>query len=116
MITHNPSSNIYHGSQQPSVERGRPEDSHPRGTSFFMYYAYLIECKDGTLYTGITTDIQRRFKEHSSGKGGAYTRSKKVERILHTEQFETRSQAQKREAEIKSWRRKKKLALIKNNP
>ena len=77
-----------------------------------MYYVYLIECGDKTLYTGITTDVKRRFKEHASGKGGAYTRSKKVKKILHTEQFETRSQAQKRESEIKSWPRKKKLTLI----
>ncbi|OGN05108.1 MAG: endonuclease [Candidatus Yanofskybacteria bacterium RIFCSPHIGHO2_01_FULL_44_17] len=79
-----------------------------------MYYVYLIECRDKTLYTGITTDIERRFREHSSGKGGAYTRSKKVERVLYTEQFDTRSQAQKREVEIKSWRREKKLNLTKN--
>lgn len=78
-----------------------------------MYYVYLIECEDKTIYTGITTDIQRRFKEHDSGKGGAYTRSKKVKKILYAEQFETRSQAQKREAEIKGWRREKKLALLK---
>ncbi|MDO8496184.1 MAG: GIY-YIG nuclease family protein [bacterium] len=79
-----------------------------------MYYVYLIECKDKTLYTGITTDIQRRFKEHSSGKGGAYTRSKKVVKVLYTEQFETRSRALKREAEIKGWTRIKKLNLIQN--
>ena len=79
----------------------------------FMYYVYLIECGDKTLYTGITTDIQRRFKEHSLGQGGAYTRAKKVRRVLYTEQFGTRSDALKREAEIKSWHRKKKLDLIK---
>ena len=77
-----------------------------------MYYVYLIECADKSLYTGITTDVKRRFKEHASGKGGAYTKSKKVKKILHTEQFETRSQAQKRESEIKGYRREKKLALI----
>jgi len=79
-----------------------------------MYYVYLIECKDKTLYTGITTDVQRRFKEHSLGKGGAYTRSKKVERVLYTEQFKTRSEALKRESEIKSWNRQKKIDLIKS--
>ncbi|MBU4350988.1 GIY-YIG nuclease family protein [Candidatus Parcubacteria bacterium] len=79
-----------------------------------MYYVYLIECGDGTIYTGITTDIQRRLKEHSSGKGGAYTRSKKVKKILYTEQYIDRSNALKRETEIKGWRRKKKLNLIKN--
>lgn len=80
----------------------------------FMYHVYLIECQDRTLYTGITTNIQRRFKEHSLGKGGAYTRSKKVKKVLYTEQFKTRSEALKREAEIKGWRREKKLALIKS--
>lgn len=79
-----------------------------------MYYLYLLECSDKTLYTGITTDLERRFKEHSSGKGGAYTRSKKVTKILYTEQFESRSEAQKREFEIKGWDRKKKLDLIKS--
>ncbi len=78
-----------------------------------MYYVYLIECGDKTIYTGITTDIQRRFKEHNSGKGGAYTRSKKVKKVLYTEQFKTRSEALKRESEIKSWPREKKLVLIK---
>jgi len=77
-----------------------------------MYYLYLLECKDKSIYTGITTDIQRRFKEHSLGKGGAYTRSKKVKKVLYTEQFKTRSEALKRELEIKGWRRKKKLSLI----
>lgn len=77
-----------------------------------MYYVYLIECGDKTLYTGITTDIKRRFKEHSLCKGGAYTRSKKVKKVLYTEQFSTRSEALKREVQIKSWPREKKLALI----
>ena len=80
----------------------------------FMYYVYLIECGDKTLYTGITTNIGRRFKEHNSGKGGAYTRSRKVKKILHTEQFKTRSEASKRESEIKHWSRHKKWQLIKS--
>jgi len=78
-----------------------------------MYYVYIIECKDGSLYTGITTDVQRRFKEHRLGKGGAYTRSKKVKKILYIEELKTRSKALKREFEIKNLHRDKKLALIK---
>ena len=78
-----------------------------------MYYVYILECKDGTLYTGITTDVERRFKEHSLGKGGAYTRSKKAKKILYTEKLKTRSRALKREFEIKSLSRNKKLALVK---
>ncbi|MDP2930562.1 MAG: GIY-YIG nuclease family protein [bacterium] len=77
-----------------------------------MYFVYLIECKDGTIYTGITTDIQRRFKEHNLGKGGAYTRSKKVKKVLYTEEYKDRNSALKRESEIKGWHREKKLALI----
>ena len=78
-----------------------------------MYLVYLIECSDKSIYTGITTDITRRFNEHKTGIGGHYTRSKQVVRILHIEQFETRAEALKREAQIKGWRRDKKLALVK---
>ena len=78
-----------------------------------MYYVYILECKDKTLYTGITTDVTRRLNEHKTGKGGHYTRAKKVKKILYTEQYKTRSQASKREAEIKKLHRKKKLALTK---
>ena len=78
-----------------------------------MYFVYLAKCEDGSIYTGITTDTARRLKEHQSGTGGKYTRAKKVVKILYTEQFDTRSQALKREAEIKGWRREKKLSLIK---
>jgi len=79
-----------------------------------MYYVYLIECEDKSIYTGITTDITRRFQEHKDGLGGHYTRAHKVKKILYTEEFPTRSEALKREAEIKSWPREKKLKLIKN--
>jgi len=77
-----------------------------------MYHVYIIECKNGSLYTGITTDIARRFKQHSAGAGGKYTRSQKVMRVVYTEPHPDRSAASKREAEIKSWPREKKLNLI----
>ncbi len=77
-----------------------------------MYFVYLAKCKDDSIYTGITTDLERRLKEHQSGIGGKYTKAKKVVGILYTEKFSTRSLASKREAQIKSWRREKKLALI----
>ena len=77
-----------------------------------MYYVYIIECKDKTFYTGITTDVARRFNEHKAGKGGHYTRAKKVKKVLYTEQFKTRSEASKREAEIKGWQREVKLELV----
>lgn len=77
-----------------------------------MYQVYLLEMSDGTIYTGITTDVERRFKEHGDGKGGHYTRSRKAVRILYTEACKDRSAALKREAEIKSWPREKKVALF----
>ncbi len=76
-----------------------------------MYLVYLLQCSDSSIYTGITTDIKRRFTEHKLGKGGHFTRSRKVTKVLHTEKYPDRSSALKREAEIKSWPRAKKLAL-----
>ena len=80
-----------------------------------MYYVYIIECKDKTLYTGITTDIIRRFNEHKTGKGGAYTRAKKVRLMLYYERHKDRSSASKRESEIKKMSRAKKINLINTN-
>jgi putative endonuclease len=76
-----------------------------------MYHLYILECADGSLYTGITTDVERRLKEHQAGMGGHYTRSKTARKIVHTEPYPDRSAASKREAEIKSWPREKKLNL-----
>ncbi len=78
-----------------------------------MFFLYLLKCRDGSIYTGITTDIERRFKEHKEGKGGRFTRAKKAVKLLYTEECGTRSTALKREAEIKRWNRKKKLAFVK---
>ena len=76
------------------------------------YFVYLLECADTSLYTGITTDVKRRFAEHKNGTGGHFTRAKKAKRIVYTEQHLDRSSAQKREAEIKSWSREEKLTLL----
>ena len=77
-----------------------------------MYFLYILKCKDGSLYTGITTDVKRRIKEHKTGIGGRYTRAKGAIGIVYTEEYRDRSEASKREAEIKGWSRKKKLNLI----
>ena len=75
------------------------------------YFVYLLECKDGSLYTGVTTDVERRFAEHKSGIGSNFTRARGAKRIVYAEQHANRSAAQKREAEIKKWPRGKKLTL-----
>ncbi len=77
-----------------------------------MYYVYIIRCEDGSLYTGITNDIERRFSEHKNKIGGHYTASHKVQVVTYKEKFETKGEALKREAQIKGWRREKKLDLI----
>lgn len=78
-----------------------------------MYFVYIIKCKDGTLYTGITNDLGRRFSEHKNSKGGHYTKSRKVIEMVYNEPAQNKSVALKREAQIKGWRREKKLNLIK---
>ncbi len=77
-----------------------------------MYFVYIIECKDASLYTGITTNVERRFAEHKAGEGSNFTRARKVKCVVYTEEQPNRSEAQKREAEIKSWKREEKLELI----
>jgi putative endonuclease len=68
-----------------------------------MYFVYIIECGDRSLYTGITNDLERRFDEHKKGKGGHYTSSKEVVKIVYSEGCPDRSSALKREAQIKSF-------------
>jgi len=77
-----------------------------------MYFVYIIECADKSLYTGITTDVKRRFEEHKQGTASRYTRAKGVRRILYTERRRTKSSALKREWEIKKLARKEKFELI----
>lgn len=75
------------------------------------YFVYLLECSDKSIYTGITTDVARRFDEHKKKIGARYTRTHGAKKILHTEKYKTRSEALRREAEVKRFSRKKKIAL-----
>ena len=77
-----------------------------------MWLVYMLRCADGSLYTGITTDLARRLAEHKAGTGAKYTKSHPVEACVYTEVCVSRSTAQKREAEIKRLTKAKKLALI----
>jgi putative endonuclease len=83
------------------------------GVSFGMNWTvYIARCRDGSLYTGITTDPERRLAEHNSGSGGAYTRSKNPIVIVYREPAANRSEAQQRERAIKRLRRPQKEELI----
>jgi len=79
-----------------------------------MYYVYIVQCADATLYTGIATELERRIEEHNhSDKGAKYTRARRPVILVHHETFEDRSAASKREYEIKKkMSRKQKLSLI----
>jgi len=79
-----------------------------------MYFVYILKCADKSLYTGITTDLARRLSEHKTGVGANYTKAKKAVNIVYSEEHANRSAASKREAEIKKWKREKKLELIRS--
>lgn len=76
------------------------------------HYIYVLECSDGTLYTGYTTDVQRRLEEHNSGEGAKYTRGRLPVKLRYQEAFKSRSLAQKREYQIKQLPRIEKEELI----
>ena len=81
-----------------------------------MYYLYILECADGTLYTGITTDLARRVEEHNgSEKGAKYTRTRRPVKLCYSESCKDRSSASKREREVKKMTRAQKLRLIKES-
>ncbi len=77
-----------------------------------MNYAYILRCADGTLYSGWTNDLEKRLAVHNSGKGGKYTRSRLPVELVYFEEFETQSEAMKKECQFKQLSREQKLKLI----
>ena len=77
------------------------------------YFVYILECNDNTLYTGITTNLEKRLQEHNtSQKGAKYTKIRRPVKLVYSENTNDRSSASKREYEIKKLTRIKKLELI----
>ena len=76
------------------------------------WYLYILRCKDNTLYTGITTDVEKRFEAHQSGKGAKYTRGRGPLELVYREECGDHSAALKRELEIKALPREEKMKLI----
>lgn len=76
------------------------------------YYVYLLKCSDESLYCGYTDDLVKRVKTHNMGKGAKYTKSRLPVSVVYSEEFSTKSEAMKREAQIKKLPRNKKLQLI----
>lgn len=81
-----------------------------------MNYTYIVECADGTLYTGWTNNLEKRIQAHNSGAGAKYTRSRRPVKLVYFENFPTKEEAMSREWHIKQLtrREKKKLILLKN--
>lgn len=81
-----------------------------------MFFVYILECSDKTLYTGSTNDLEKRVFEHNNSKRGAhYTKTRRPVLLKYKEELSTLSEARKREAEIKSWDREKKQALFRKS-
>ena len=78
-----------------------------------IWYVYMVRCNDGTLYTGITNDLEKRIKAHNSGKDGArYTRSRRPVKLVYSEEAGAKSTAAKLENKIKKMTRAKKMETI----
>jgi putative endonuclease len=100
----------------------KTEKSHDRAMPYgFCYntvsmtwFCYVLECADGTLYTGVTVDTARRLKEHnfSNRLGSRYVRVRRPVKIVHLEEYDSRSEALRRESEIKGWSRSEKMDFI----
>jgi putative endonuclease len=76
------------------------------------WYFYLVRCKDNSLYSGITTDVDHRVREHNKGTGAKYTFSRRPVILVYSEKYRNSSEARKREAQIKSWSKAEKEQLI----
>ncbi len=81
-------------------------------SSAVHWIVYMLECADHSLYTGITTNLERRLAEHAAGKGAKYTKGRGPFRLVYSETYEGRAEASKRETAIKSMGRGKKLLLF----
>jgi putative endonuclease len=78
------------------------------------WHVYILRCRDGSLYTGITKNVNARVEKHNSGKGAAYTRSRKPVVLVWTKPSKTESAARKREAKIKKWSKIEKELFLKS--
>ena len=75
-------------------------------------YTYMVECSDGSLYTGWTNDLGGRVRAHNAGRGAKYTKSRRPVKLVYHETFATKQEAMRREYEIKHYTRTEKLALL----
>lgn len=77
-----------------------------------MWFVYILLCEDGTLYTGISNNVEKRFADHKTGRGARYTKSHKPVKIIYCQKAISRSEALKREQEIKEYTREQKIKFL----
>lgn len=80
-----------------------------------MWFVYILLCNNGSYYIGSSNNVDQRVKDHLNGKGGRFTRSHKPQKLVYTEELPNKSEALKREAQLKTWSRAKKEAIIAGN-
>ena len=80
-----------------------------------MHFVYILECRDGHYYVGLTQDVPKRLAVHNSGNGPSFTEIRLPVELVHQESFETLDEAARREKQLKRWSRAKKEALIQGN-
>ena len=78
-----------------------------------MNYTYILKCQDGSFYTGWTNDLEKRIQAHNAGKGAKYTKNRRPVKLIYWEEYETKSEAMKREYAIKYMSRQEKEKLVK---
>ncbi|MBL7132031.1 MAG: GIY-YIG nuclease family protein, partial [Candidatus Omnitrophica bacterium] len=78
------------------------------------WFVYILECSDGSLYTGVTNNLERRLRDHNSGNGGKYTRSRTPVNLVYKKECIDNIEALKREAKIKHLTRSEKMVLLRN--
>jgi putative endonuclease len=89
--------------------------SSPDGDFAGDHHVYIVECSDGTYYTGYTTDVNRRVAEHNDGTAAKYTRGRRPVELVHVESFDSQSAAMQREHAIKQLRRPAKEKLVRDD-
>ena len=105
-----------HEHQRMAASKGHPEQMSQKGECVegTMWYVYILECKDGSFYTGVTDNIKRRLTEHRK-KTSHYTGYNPPRNLIYREPHRSKASAEKREAQIKRWSHAKKQALISGN-
>ena len=97
------------------LKRMQDKESSARKRIKEEWFVYIMQCKDGSFYTGITKDIERRLKMHNDGKASRYTRIRRPVKLRYQEPCMSRTQSLVRECEVKALPRKKKEELIRRH-